>query len=148
MALGTTLITNIVAADEDEFAAVGESMRPMDEWSGIEGPGLDTAKITMLHCLVSADEYSVALSLHEPVYVAETGAIVLRMADSVVEKLAAYDEETLSYLATELAATEDFEVEAWAPDDVLFLLTEIAGLARLADSQGQALFVWMHPGQS
>ena len=142
------LVTNIVAADEDEFVAVGESMRPMDEWSGIEAPGLDTEKITMLHCLVSGDEYGVALSLHEPVYVAETGAIVLRVADSVVEKLAAYDDEALAYLAEELAATEDFEIEAWAKEDVHALLSEIAGLARLADSQGQALFVWMHPGEA
>lgn len=142
------LVTHIVAADEDVFAAVGESLRPMDEWSGIEAPGLDTAKITMLHCLVSGDEYSVALSLYEPVYVAETGAIVLHIADSVVAKLAAYDDEILLHLAAELAATEDFEVEEWATDTVHFLLSEIAGLARLADSQGQALFVWMHPGQS
>lgn len=139
------LVTNIVAADEDEFAAVGESMRPMDEWSGIEGMGLDTAKITMLHCLVSGDEYGTALSLHEPVYVGETGAIVLRVADGVVEKLAAQDEDTLMDLSVELAATEDFEIEAWMVEDVHSLLTELAGLARLAESQGQALFVWMCP---
>lgn len=141
------LVTNIVAADEDDFAAVGESMRPFDEWSGIEAPGLDTAKITMLHCLASGDEYSAALSLYEPVYVAETGAIVLRIADYVLEKLAAYDDEALAYLAEELAATEDFEAEAWVTADVQALLQELAGLARLAEAQGQALFVWMHPGE-
>ena len=123
-------------------------MRPMDEWSGIEAPGLDTAKITMLHCLVSGDQYDIALTFHEPVYGAETGAIVLRVADTVVEKLATYDNEMLSHLAVELAATDDFESEAWATEDVHALLLEIAGLARLADSQGQALFVWMHPGEA
>lgn len=142
------LVTNIVAADEDEFAALGESMRPMDQWSGIEGQGLDTAKITMLHCLASGDEYNVALSLYEPVYVAETGAIVIRIADGVVEKLAAYDDEMLVQFSEELAATEDFEIEAWLPENVHSLLVELAGLARLADSQGQALFVWMHPEQA
>ena len=138
------LVTNIVAADDDEFAAVGESMRPMDEWSGIEGAGLDTAKITMLHCLATGDEYNMALSLHEPVYVADAGTVVIRIADSVVEKLAACDDGTLALFADELAATEDFEAESWATEDVHALLSELVGLARLADSQGQALFVWMH----
>ena len=141
------LVTNIVAAEEDELVSVGESLRPMDQWSGIEGPGLDTIKITMLHCLLSGDDYDTALTLHEPVYVAETGAIVLRIADGVLEKLAGCDEEMLALLADELAATEAFEIAAWATEDVYSLLTELAGLARLADSQGQALFVWMHPGE-
>lgn len=142
------LVTNIVAADEDEFAAVGESMRPMDEWSGIEALGLDTAKITMLHCLVSGDVYDVALSLHEPVYVGDAGAIVLRIAGGVVDRLATHDADTLLDLAVELAATEDFEIEAWPVEDVHALLIELAGLARLAESQGQALFVWMYPEQA
>lgn len=140
-------VTNIVAADEDEYAAVGESSRPLDEWSGIDGKGLDTAKITMLHCLVTGDPYDMALTLHEPAYVNEEGAIVLRMADRVLQKLAGYDAEILAQLAAELAATEDFEAEEWPVDDVYSLLSELAGLARLADSQEQALFVWMHPAQ-
>jgi hypothetical protein len=139
------LVTNIVAADEDDFMAVGESPRPLDEWSGIEGQGLDTAKVTMLHCLVTGDEYDIALSLHEPVYVAETGAIVLRVADGVLDALAAQDDDTVAQLAEELAATEDFEMESWSTEDVHSLLMEFAGLARLAESQGQALFVWMLP---
>ncbi len=70
-------------------------MSPMEQWSGIEAPGLDTAKITMLHCLVSGDQYDAARILHEPVYVAESGAVVLRQAVGVVDKLAAYDDEAL-----------------------------------------------------
>lgn len=142
------LVTNIVAADEDEFVAVGESMSPLEQWSGIEAPGLDTAKITMLHCLVSGDQYDAALILHEPVYVAESSAIVLRIALGVIDKLAAYDDEALLAIGEELAATEDFEREAWATDDVQSLLAEIAGLARLAESQGQGLFAWMLPDES
>lgn len=141
------LVTNIVAADEDEGAAVGESMRPMDEWSGIDGLGLDSEKIAMLHCLVSGDAYDVALGLHEPVYVAETGTVVIRIADAVVERLAMHDEDTLLLLAGELAASVEFEAEAWLAEDLQALLMELAGLARLAESQGQALFVWMHSGQ-
>ncbi len=141
-------ITNIIAADEEEYAAVGESMCPLDEWSGIDGRGLDTVKIAMLHCLVTGDEYDLALSLHEPAHVAEGGAIVVRVADRVLSKLAAYDADVLMHVAEELAATEDFEREEWAVEDVKSLLIELAGLARLADSQAQSLFVWMYPSQT
>ena len=139
------ILTNIVAADEDEFAAIGESLRPVDEWSGIERRGIDTAKIATLHCLLTGDEFEQALGAYEPLYVGEEGALVLRIADEVLERLATLDEDALELVAGELAATEEYEIEQWEPEDVLALVMDLADLARLAESQGQVLFVWMHP---
>lgn len=139
------ILTNIVAAEEDEIAAIGESLRPVDEWSGIERRGIDTAKIATLHCLLTGDEFEEAISAYEPVYVAEEGAVVLRLADEVTERLATLDEEALELVGEELAATEEYELEQWETEDVQALVIDLADLARLADSQGQALFVWMHP---
>lgn len=142
------LLTTIVAAEEDEFAAIGESLRPVDQWSGIERRDIDTAKIAMLHCLLTGDEFDSALSIHEPVYVGDEGAVVLRIAAEAAERLATLDEEALEIVAEELAATEVYELENWEPGDVQALVLELADLARLAESQGQALFVWMHPLQT
>lgn len=139
------LLTNIVAAEEDEIAAIGESLRPVDEWSGIERRGIDTAKIATLHCLLTGDEFEEAVSAYEPVYVADEGAVVLRIADEVMQRLAALDEDALGLVAEELAATEEYEIEQWEVEDVHALVMDLADLARLADSQGQVLFVWMHP---
>jgi len=139
------ILTNIVAAEEDEYEAIGESLRPLEEWSGIERRGIDTAKIATLHCLLTGDELDMALGAYEPVYVGGEGAIVLRLADAVTERLATLDEEALELVAGELAATEEYEVEQWDADDVLAMVMDLADLARLADSQGQVLFVWMHP---
>lgn len=139
------ILTNIVAADEDEFESIGESVRPMDEWSGIERRNIDTAKIATLHCLLTGDEFELAVSVYAPVYTAGEGALVLRVADEVLEKLATLDEDALERVAEELAATEEFEMEQWAAEDVQVLVMDLAELARLAESQGQALFVWMHP---
>ncbi|MDP2822577.1 MAG: hypothetical protein Q8O52_07850 [Sulfuritalea sp.] len=139
------ILTNIVAAEEDEFAAIGESLRPVDEWSGIERRGIDTAKIATLHCLLTGDEFEEAVSACEPVYFAEEGAVVLRIADEVMERLATLDEEALELVAGELAATEEYEMEQWEAEDVQALVMDLADLARLAESQGQVLFVWMHP---
>lgn len=136
-------MTHIVAAEEDEYTAIGESTCPLDEWSGIEAPGLDTVKVALLHCLLTGDPLQMALDLYEPVYVSESETLVLRIAEELLEKLAVLDEEAMENVACELAASEDFESELWAADDVLAQLTELADLAQLAESQGQALFVWM-----
>ena len=139
------ILTNIVAAAEDEFESVGESLRPMDEWSGLEKRGIDTAKIAIFHCLLTGDELDQALGRYEPVYVGGEGAVVLRIADEFLDKLASFEDEALERVAEELAATEEFEMEQWDADEVLDLVTELADLARLAEAQGQVLFVWMHP---
>ncbi len=139
------ILTNIVAAEADEIAAIGESLRPVDQWSGIERRGIDTAKIATLHCLLTGDEFEAALGSYEPVYGADEGALVLRIADEVMERLATLDEEALERVADELAATEEYEMEQWEAAEVQALVFELADLARLAESQGQSLFVWMHP---
>jgi hypothetical protein len=139
------ILTNIVAAEEDEYAAIGESLRPVDEWSGIERRGIDTAKIATLHCLLTGDEFEEAIGSYEPVYATDEGAIVLRLADEVLERLATLDEDALELVAEELAATEEYEMEQWDAEEVQALVMELADLARLAESQDQVLFVWMHP---
>lgn len=140
------ILVYIVAAEEDELTSVGESLEPLEEWSGIARRGLDTAKIVMLHCLLTGEELDLALSQYEPVYVAEeSGTVVLRLADEAVEKLAGFDEEALERVGEELAASEEFEMEQWDEDEVLALVMDLADLARLAEAQGQMLLVWMHP---
>ena len=94
------IVTHIVAADDDEYQAVGDSINPLDEWSGIEAPRLDTIKIATLHSL-------------------------------------------LENVAIEVAATEEFETEQWDTEDIQEQLILLGDLAQLAESQGQALFVWM-----
>jgi hypothetical protein len=70
------------------------------------------------------------------------------MAGTVQERLAELAEladDALKPFAEELAATGAFEVEACDPEDVHSLLLDLAELARLAESQGQVLFIWMLP---
>ncbi|AJP48286.1 hypothetical protein PG1C_07045 [Rugosibacter aromaticivorans] len=139
------LLTHIVAAEEDEVVAIGESLRPTDEWSGIERRGIDTAKIVMLHTLLTNDDFDLACALYEPLYIGSEGAVVLKLANSVTEKLAMLDEEALAQVAEELAATAEFEMEGWPEDDIQSMIMDLADLAQLASAQEQALFVWMHP---
>jgi hypothetical protein len=140
------ILTNIIAAEDDEIEAMGESQHPVAEWSGIEVRDMDTAKIATLHSLLTGDLFDDAVAHYEPVYVsAAEGALVLRLADEVTERLAEFDEGALDDVAAELAATEEFEAMGWEDEALAAMLADLAELARLAESQGQSLFVWMHP---
>jgi hypothetical protein len=141
-----SILTQIVAAEDDEIEAIGEAPNPIDEWSGIQMRDVDTAKIATLHCLLTGDLFDDAAAHYEPIYAADAeGVLVLRLADELSERLAGLDEDRLDDVAAELAATEDFEAAAWENEVIAAMLTSLADLARLAESQGQALFVWMHP---
>ena len=141
-----SILTHIIAAEDHEIEAIGESLNPADEWSGLEWRDIDTAKIATLHCLLTGDPFDDALARYEPLYVsAVEGTLVLRLADEAMERLAKLDEEALYEVAAELAAAEEFELEDWEDETIAAMLADLGGLARLAGSQAQALFVWMHP---
>ena len=139
------LLINIVCADEEELEDVALAEHPVDEWSGIEARDIDTAKLATLHCLLVDDGYEQALSVYEPVYASDEGVLLLRIPDEVIEKLALLEEEALEQVGEELAATEEFEMNDWPLEEVQALVVQLGELARLADSQGQVMFVWMHP---
>lgn len=136
-------VTLVMAADEDEYMAIGDSPNPLDEWSGIEAPGLDTVKLATLHCLLADDSLQAALDLYEPIYESANDTIVIRLPDQIVERLAELDEDGLENVAGELVATEEYEREQWDVEELLARLSDLAELAQLAESQGQALFVWL-----
>lgn len=140
------ILTNIIAAEDDEIEAIGESLHPAAEWSGIQLRDMDTARIATLHSLLTGELFDDAVGHYEPVYVSATeGALVLRLADELTVRLAELDEGVLDEVAAELAASEEFESADWGDEAIAAMLADLAELARLADSQGQALFVWMHP---
>ena len=138
------IVTIIVAAEEEELSSVGESNGPLDKWSGIEATGLDTLKVATLHCLLTGDSMQMALDLYEPAYVSAGETVVLRLADELMEQLALLDGDALESVASELAATEEFERDSWDAEAVLDQLAELSELAQLAESQGQVLFVWIY----
>lgn len=139
------ILTQFVAAEEDEIEPIGESLNPVDEWSGLQLRDLDTAKIATLHALLTGDLFDDAVAHYEPLYVSAEGALVLRLADELAERLAALEDEVLDDVAAELAASEEFEYAGWEGEAIGAMLADLADLARLAESQGQALFVWLHP---
>lgn len=140
--------TFLVAAEEDEYVAVGESSQPLNEWSGLELPGFDTVRLATLHALLTGDSLQLALDRYEPVYVSADETAVLRVAAELVEALSGLDEATLISVADELVATEEFEHAMWQAEDAIDLLGAVSELAQLAESQGQVLFLAVRPADS
>lgn len=140
------ILTSIIAAEEDEVEAIGESLDPVGEWSGITLRDVGIGKVATLHCILTGDLFDDACALYEPIYVSGAeGALVLRLADEVMARLAELDEDSLAAITGELAATEEFESADWGEEVIAEVLASLADLARLAEAQGQTLFVWIHP---
>ena len=138
-------LTCVVAAEEDEYPDVAMSGAPLKQWSGFEAPGLDTTRIAVLNSLLTGESLQGALDCYEPVFVAEgeDETLLLRIDPALFDALALLEDETLYELAAELAANEVYEAEGVDPEEVLAYLTALVELAQLAESQGQALFVWI-----
>lgn len=141
-----SVLTQILAAEEDEVEAIGDALNPTDLWSGIGLSELTIPRLVMLHSVVTGESFDDAAAQYEPVYVSsQEGAWVLRLADALMARLASLDDERLEAVAAELAATEAFEIAGWEEEEVAAMLDDLAELARLAESQGQVLFAWLQP---
>ncbi len=138
-------LTFIVAAEEDEYPDIAQSNMPLDEWSGIESPGLDTTKIASLHSLLTGNSLQAALDRYEPVFISgdEEETVVLRIDDELFDELLELDDDAIENVATELAATDVYEEEGTDPEEVQFFLSSLVDLAQLAESQEQKLFIWL-----
>jgi hypothetical protein len=141
------ILVNFISADEDDIEAIGEAEHPVAEWSGVEARDIDVAKIVTLHMLLTGEYMEDVIYAYEPVYGDVTGEppIVLRLPDAMTERLASLEEEVAEAVGEELASTEIFEMSNVPFEEVQSLVAELAELARIAESQGQAIFVWMHP---
>lgn len=140
------ILVNIVSADEEDLEAIGESQHPVVEWSGIEARDISRAKFLTLHCLLTGDGIEDAVYAYEPIYFGDDeGPMIFRIPDELTEKLASLEEDVLDIVGEELAVTEEFEMSGLPVEEVQSLVADMAELARIAESQGQSLFVWMHP---
>lgn len=142
------LISHIIAAFDDEAAALGEAESPLDFWSGFTLPGLNMPMLATLDSLLTGETLSSVLERYEPANLLgrPNDITVLRLGSELttqLETLSEKEESALASIAYELSASDEFEQKEWDAEQALDLLNALANLAQLAESQGQALFVWM-----
>ncbi len=135
---------SVVAADFGEAADIVGSDKPAGDWKGFEVRGFGQARFAMLHALLSGQHFDEAQRdlglLHAE---SEEGPWLLRFPAASVRRLAGMDEAALEAVGAELAATADFEEEAWVAEDVQEHVRQMAELAGFAAAQGKAIFLWI-----
>jgi hypothetical protein len=139
------IVTHFLVAPEEDIADIGDAIKPLKSWRGIERRGVDSEKLVMLHSLLTDDAFDLAVSFYEPVYVSDEGAMVLPLAARLLDALTDLDEESLETLAEELAASESFELEGWPVDEVHDLLIDLADLAQQAAGEELPLLMRISP---
>ena len=88
-------VVNIIAAPVDEAQAVADSECPLDEWRGIDAPGVTPAMLAQIESTLTGAALSESLDRCEPLAWGEGGASVLRLDDALGERLVACDEPRL-----------------------------------------------------
>lgn len=135
---------SVVVAELDEAADIVGSERPVDDWQGFEARGVDRDMFAMLHALLCGQYFEEAQRDLGLLHAASAqGPWLLRFPAASVKRLAELDEAGLEAVGAELAATEDFEAEEWAVEDVQKFVDQMAELAGRAESQGKAVFLWI-----
>lgn len=135
--------TNIVIGDIADIEEIGESSHPIENWRGFEIRGIDTAKMAMLHAILTGQTFDEAFGEYLLAYEAsEDGPWVAKIPNEPMERLAEMEDEVLEQIGEELAATEEFENEGWPVEEVQIFLAELAALAGIAIVQRKAMFIW------
>ncbi len=138
------MLANVVVADPEDAGAILESSKPVEEWKGFEGRGLDQAKFAMLHALLTGALFDEAMGDCGPVHAAtEEGPWLMTLPEETVRQLARLEEDAIDRVGEELAATEEFEADGWPIDAVMGFVSELADLAGVARAEGRVMFVWM-----
>jgi len=137
---------NIVIADAEDIESIGESFRPVEDWTGLEVQGIDPPKLATLHSMLTGESFDEAIADFYCVYAAsDEGPWVIQAPDVLIGKLAELEEQALEEIGEELAATEEFEMAGWPVEEVQNLLGELVQLANAALEQGFTMLVWMSP---
>ena len=103
----------------------------------------DPAMLAQIESTLTGVDLSESLDRCEPLAWGDNGASVWRLDDTLGERLAACDEETLARCAEELAVCEAFESESWAEEEILSLLFALRELAESAEDEASTFFVWL-----
>ena len=136
-------VVNIVAAPAEQVQDVADAECPLDEWRGIDAPGVTPAMLAQISSALTGEALAEALDRCEPVAWGESGAVVLRLDATLGEHLLDCDEDVHERCAEELVASEAFEDAAWQAEEVFSMLAALQDLATLAADEGEVFFVWV-----
>lgn len=134
---------NIVAAERGAAQDVADAECPLNEWRGIDAPGVTPAMLALIQSVLTGEPLADAFDRCEPVAWGEGGAAVLRLEEACVARLPDLDDEALEQCAEELVVSEDFESAGWQFEEAYSLLEALRDLAEGMVDDGEVFFVWV-----
>lgn len=135
--------TIFVIADADDEIDIANSLNPMEDWDGVEVPGMSANKMAILHMLLNDETYLDASSMYVEVSGnLDGGPQLFPVPPSLVERLMEIEDD-IDVIAEELISTEDFEQEEWTLEQGEALLSDLVASARICVSESKSLFMWM-----
>ncbi len=137
------ILCDLVIGQKADGARIAAMSSPATELGGLDLKGLDSVRFTSLHAIVSGCTFSEVLAIESPMTMAsEEGPWVQTLPPEFVRALAALTAPQRRNAAEEWAATEEFALSGWSPEQVAIALDAIASLARQV-GRGEAMFLWM-----
>ncbi len=146
------ILTDLFVASDGEIDDALVEEGPAQRFPTIEGKSVDTVKITSLNGIATNRNYDLARGgleqlLSEVTEVrdaGEEGPWVFRLPGALVSALATADEERLAEINNAWAATDEWKLDGVVtPDDIRWLVDDLAALARKARAAGKNVYLWL-----
>ena len=137
-------LTDFVVADRGDARRVCDSPNPSREFGGLDGKGIDTVKLGLLHALLRGGEFDPAI--HDSLCDGgEGGPWVFEVPPDLVQRLAGFTPAELEEAGRKWAAAEVFSrrYDNWPTERVQQQLGELAALCRRAAGAGKPVLMWM-----
>lgn len=137
-------LTDFVVADRGDARHVCDSPNPSREFGGLDGKGIDTVKLGLLHALLRGGEFDRAI--HEPVCDGgPEGPWVFEVPPDLVRRLAGFTPAELAEAGRKWAAVVVFSprYDNWPAGRVQQQLGDLAALCRRAAGEGKPVLMWM-----
>ena len=136
-------IVNILVAEKGAEQSIADADCPLNEWRGIDAPGVTPVMLAVIHSVLTGDALPEALDRSEPVAWGAGGAVVLRLDETLGTRLVDCDEDVLERCSEEIVVSEDFEGLGWQADEAYSLLSALRDLVAFADEEAEQLYVWL-----
>ena len=144
------ILSDFVVANDNDGPAIGESVRPSEQWPCLEGwKGIETIKLSTLYFCIAGESNSVeeTVALSSEFELAggnqEEGPWVLKFPTRVLSSIASLSPSAFSSVAEKWCATEELEMDGWSQGEAQTFVSQLQPLANSAIASNKAMYLWL-----
>lgn len=139
------ILTDFVVATDNDAVAIGEAVRPADQWPTLESKGVETIKLSTLYCAATNAQYTddIQASFSLVAGNEEEGPWVFKFPPEILAAIAGIGQSDIPAIAASWAATEELQMDGWSKEDAAQFIKELQTYAQKALGSGASLFLWL-----